>query len=195
MILGLTGFSGAGKSTVAALLIEQGFYHIDCDRLVHSHVYRDPAVLDALADSFGPQILCGGKLNRKALRSQTMGNPAALQKLNDTVMPFILAHIHAELRAHAGEDIVLDAPLLFETGLDRECDRVLSVITTPELAMERIIRRDGLTRAEAEKRLSSQHPPSYYVEKSDYVIVNNEELPALKEKTLELLKKIHDAAL
>ena len=89
----------------------------------------------------------------------------------------------------------MDAPLLFESGLNRQCHRVLSVIAPADEALERIILRDGLSRAEAEKRLASQHPASYYIEKSDYILNNNKGLPALRQETLELLDKLYDEAL
>ena len=80
MILGLTGFSGAGKSTVAEILKENGFYHLDCDALVHHEVYRDPAVLAAVEAAFGG-VVKNGVLDRPALRTKTMGNREALKKL------------------------------------------------------------------------------------------------------------------
>lgn len=195
MILGLTGFSGAGKSTVAAIFKENGFYHIDCDRLVHEEVYQDPQVLAALAGAFGDDILQERQLNRAALRARTMGNAAALKKLNQTVMPFILAAIQAKMDAHANENIILDAPLLLESGLNQKCDRVLSVIANRKEAAERIMERDHLRPEEAEKRLSSQHPATFYTEKSDYVLCNSEDLDALRQHTLELIQKIHEEAL
>lgn len=190
MILGLTGFSGAGKSTVAELLKEHGFYHIDCDRLVHNEVYRDPIVLNALIAAFGSAVVKDGALDRLALRKCTMGNPAALQKLNQTVMPFIKDHINKTLRAHSGENIILDAPLLFESGLDRQCDKVLSVVAEPKVALDRIVQRDGLTPEEAKKRLASQHAAEYYTAKSDYILRNDNGITALKKQTLELLQQI-----
>ncbi len=195
MILGLTGFSGAGKSTVAAIFKQHGFYHLDCDQLVHEEVYHDPEVLSALANAFGEDLLCEGTLDRPALRRRTMGNPAALKKLNDTVMPFILLHIERKLHSHKAEPIILDAPLLFESGLDQKCDKVLSVIADPEEALQRIMERDGLSRTDAEKRLSSQHPAAYYIEKSDYVLENNRGLAALTEQTTALLQELYDPAL
>lgn len=191
MILGLTGFSGAGKSTVAAIFKEQGFYHLDCDHIVHNEVYEDPAVLRALAQAFGTGILCNGALDRPTLRGYTMGNPEALKKLNQTVMPFILAAIQQKLDSHRDEDIVLDAPLLFESGLHLKCDKVLSVIADPKDAAERIIERDHLQPEEAKRRLSSQHPAAYYTEKSDYVIMNHGELSLLRERTLDLIRTLH----
>lgn len=194
MILGLTGFSGAGKSTVAALLKEQGFYHLDCDWVVHNEVYQDPAVLDALEAVF-PGVLKDGALDRPALRNCTMGNPDALKKLNDTVMPFILARIQSKLKKHRDSDIILDAPLLFESGLDRQCDKVLSVVSNRDTALQRITLRDGLSPADAEKRLSSQKPASFYTERSHYIIHNDQGLRELESKTLEILKELYGQTL
>lgn len=191
MILGLTGFSGAGKSTVAAILKENGFYHLDCDVMVHDEVYTDPAVLRAISAVFGDSIIQDGHLDRIALRHCVMGNPNALTTLNDTVRPFILAYIDRHLSAHADEDIILDAPLLFESGLEQKCDKVLSVITDTELAMKRIIKRDALTADDAKKRLCSQHPAEFYTERSDYVINNDQDLNALKAQTEKILAAIH----
>ncbi len=195
MILGLTGFSGAGKSTVASIFKEQGFYHLDCDLLVHKTVYRDPQVLKALAAAFGSDVVQNGALNRPALRACTMGDPAALKKLNETVMPFILAHIQQQLDAHRGTPIILDAPLLFESGLNQKCHKTLCVVSSPHIALKRIMERDGLTQREAEKRLSSQHPTEFYTQKCDYIIWNNDDIPALNEQALKLVKEIYDQTL
>ena len=192
MILGLTGFSGAGKSTVAAIFKEQGYYHLDCDHLVHHEVYGDAEVLQALADAFGEDILRDGALDRPALRGVTMGNPAALEKLNQIMMPFILAAIQRTLDAHRGENIILDAPLLFESGLDKKCDKVLSVVADPKDAAERIIERDHLRPEEAQRRLSSQHPASFYTAQSDHTIMNRGDLSALRQHTLELIRTIDE---
>ncbi|MBR2013770.1 MAG: dephospho-CoA kinase [Clostridia bacterium] len=190
MILGLTGFSGAGKSTVAQIFKEHGFYHLDCDNIVHERVYRDPTVLNVLAEEFGKEIIADGALNRPILRKYTMGKPEALDRLNRLVMPFILSAIHADLAAHKDQHIVLDAPLLFESGLDQKCDCVLSVVADPKAAAERIILRDHLQPTDAEKRLSSQHSAEYYIEKSDYILQNNGDLNTLHQETIHLIKII-----
>ncbi len=190
MILGLTGFSGAGKSTVAAILKENGFYHLDCDVMVHNEVYTDPAVLEALSAVFGNGILSNGGLDRIALRHCVMGNPEAPDTLNRTVRPFILDYINRHLRAHAQENIILDAPLLFESGLEQQCDKVLSVVTDADIALKRIIERDALSEEEAAKRLRSQHPAAFYTERSDFVIRNDHDLNDLKQQTLSILKEL-----
>ncbi len=195
MILGLTGFSGSGKSTVAEIFKEQGFYHLDCDFLVHEVVYKDPVVLRAIADQFGEDLIQDSALNRPLLRQKTVGNPETLSLLNRTVMPFILAAIETVLKENSASPIILDAPLLFESKLDQRCDRILSVIADKDAAKERIIERDHLRPEDAQKRLSSQHPAEYYIEKSHYIIYNNSDLAALRAQTLELIHQIHEETL
>ena len=90
LIIGLTGFSGAGKSTVASIFAEYGFTVLNCDKLVHEQVYRDPQVLKAVAAAFGRDCLQGNALNRAVLRARTLGNPEETARLNQTVMPYIL---------------------------------------------------------------------------------------------------------
>ena len=190
MVLGLTGFSGAGKSTVAQIFEQHGFYHLDCDYIVHERVYRDPKVLTLLAEEFGEEIIADGALNRPILRKYTMGNPDALTRLNCLVMPHILAAIDSDLQEQAGKNIILDAPLLFESGLDKKCDRVLSVIADKKVAEERIILRDHLRPTDAQKRLSSQHSAEFYTSKSDYVLKNNGDMDALHRQTVRLINII-----
>ena len=191
MVLGLTGFSGTGKSTVAALLKENGFYHLDCDRLVHEEVYRSEAVLSALAAAFGEEILKNGELDRSTLRARTFGNPAAVSRLNQVVMPYIMSAIDRHLNQATAPKIVLDAPLLFEYHLEEKCDRTLSVIADEKIAVNRIIRRDRISEEAAKKRLSNQHTAAYYIEKSDFVIFNNNDLDALKAQVEDFLDKFY----
>lgn len=190
MILGLTGFSGAGKSTVAQIFKQYGFYHLDCDHIVHEQVYRDPIVLTALSEEFGKEIISDGELNRSVLRKYTMGKPEALKRLNDLVMPYILSAIYADLKKHSDSHIILDAPLLFESGLDQQCDCVLSIVADPQAATERIILRDHLQPKEASKRLSSQHSAEFYTGKSDYVLQNDGDLKTLQQYTESLIQSI-----
>lgn len=192
MILGLTGFSGSGKSTVASLLKEHGFHHIDCDRLVHEEVYRSKAVLDALVAAFGQAVINNGSLDRQALRERTFGNPAAVSRLNQTVMPYILSAIEQQLAEHAEKNIILDAPLLFEYRLEEKCDCTLSVLANEEIAVNRIIQRDQISEEAAKKRLSNQHPAAFYIDKSDFVIMNNGNLKALEQQVAQFIKELYE---
>ncbi len=192
MILGLTGFSGSGKSTVASLLKEHGFHHIDCDRLVHEEVYHSKTVLDALAAAFGDAVIHDGVLDRKALRERTFGNPAAVSCLNQVVMPHILSTIEKHLNNHSDKNVVLDAPLLFEYHLEEKCDRTLSVLADEKIAINRIIQRDQINEEAAKKRLSNQHPAAFYIDKSDFVIMNNGNLKALEQQVAQFIKELYE---
>ena len=190
MVLGLTGFSGAGKSTVAALLTEYGYYHLDCDRIVHQEVYRDPIVLAAISAVFGADTVTAEGIDRTTLRKRTMGDPKALDLLNQTVMPFIRSAIEEHLDAHKDEKTILDAPLLFEYGLDRRCTYTLSVLSDRKTALARIMQRDGIKREEAQKRLDSQPPASFYEERSDFVLYNDLPTHELKARVEQIVNQI-----
>jgi dephospho-CoA kinase len=192
MIIGLTGFSGAGKSTTAEIFKNHGFYHLDCDALVHHRVYGEPAVLRALASRFGKDIIQDGCLNRPVLRSKTMGNSEALADLNKIMMPFIMSAIEKVIESHRDQPLVLDAPLLFESGLNKRCDFIVSVVAEPTFAAQRIIERDGLQPEEAQKRLASQHPADFYAERSDYTIINNGDLTALERQVEKIIREFYE---
>ena len=190
MILGLTGFSGAGKTTVAKILEQLGFYHLDCDQLVHDTVYKDPLLIASVSAAFGNEVLENGQINRKALREKTFGDPAAVARLNQVMMPHILSALEADLLAHQGKKILLDAPLLFEYGLEQKCDRTLAVVADKTTALERIMERDGIDRAAAEKRLASQNCGAYYKERCDFLIENNGDVSSLQQQVSKILTKL-----
>ncbi len=190
MIIGLTGISGAGKSTVAALLSEYGFIHLDCDRIVHQEVYKEQNVLAAIADAFGADAVCHDGINRSVLRSRTMGDPTALARLNQTVMPYVYKAIQKHLDLHKKEDVVLDAPLLFEYDLHLKCAHTISVLCDRAVAKERMILRDGITKQDAEKRLNSQQSDSFYKTRSDFVIFNDQNPASLKESVERIIDQI-----
>ncbi len=195
MILGLTGFSGAGKSTVASLFVQHGFHHIDCDQIVHQEVYHDQTVLAAIAQEFGNDVLIDNALNRSVLRDRVMANSAALEQLNQIVMPAILEAIDSHLIQHQNKNIILDAPLLFEYRLEQYCDYTISVVAKEHVALNRIMERDGLSKADAQNRLARQHPASYYSKKSDFVIQNDSDSVNLEHQVQQIINQLYDQTL
>lgn len=176
VIVGLTGQTGAGKSTVTAAFAEKGFVVIDCDKLTRELQSR-PEVLSMLSAAYGPQILKeDGTLDRRMLAAIAFSDPKQTEKLGKLMFPPIRAEL--DLRINAAEAsgkryILLDAPTLFESGLDKICTRRISVIAAEGIRRERIIRRDGLTEEEATRRMSAQHPDAFYTIRSDFVLKNN----------------------
>lgn len=184
-VIGLTGHSGSGKTTFALMLASKGFYHIDCDKLVHEKIYTDEKVLTKFKNIFGIEYITDdGKLDRKRLSKLVFSDVNAYQKLMVTVKPFIEDAITQLIINNKDEIILLDAPTLFEFGLETLCDKTIAVVSTK--ATERICKRDNITVEDAKLRLEHQKDISYYKEKCDYLIINDYDLSALKVKANEI---------
>lgn len=192
MLIGLTGMSGAGKSTVAALFEKKGFRIIDCDALVHS-LYEDVRYARLVENAFGKEYIRDGGVDRKKLGSLVFSDPAALKKLNETVSPFIMCAVTERIERAKTEDrsTVLDAPLLFEYGLEKYCDAVIGVTVDTETAVKRLSLRDRRSEGELRARLRSQHDISFFRERCDYVLENDKDGEALSLALDGILEKIY----
>ena len=179
LTIGLTGPSGAGKGTIAKLFAPHGILSIDTDQVYHDLLMPPSPCLDALVRRFGAFILnADGHLNRKALAAHVFApeNEAALKDLNRITHAFVLdvtRGICRELASNGCVGVFVDAPLLFESGFDAECDTTLAVLADPDLRLTRIMARDGLSLAEAKARLSAQKPDDFYTSQATHVIYNN----------------------
>ncbi len=191
MIIGLTGQSGAGKSTVAAFFAGEGFRIIDCDALVHA-LYEEEKYIKKIAEAFGEEYIAeNGTVDRKKLGALVFSDKRALTRLNETVHPLILDAVIGEMnRARFdGVDAILDAPLLFEYELEKMCDLTLGVVCDIETAEKRLSVRDGRSPEEIRGRLASQHDTSYFYEHCDYILENNGDTEALQTKLADLMSK------
>ncbi len=172
-VIGLTGGIACGKSNIASALSSLGAKVIDADRISRSLTAPGGKALPGIRETFGDAFFDGDVLDRKALGKLVFSDPEALERLNRLTHPLILAEIRRELAdaEAAGEPVcVLDAPLLFEAGLEALCDTVWCVWLPKELQLKRLMERDGLSRKEAEKRVASQMPPREKKKRSDLVI-------------------------
>ena len=190
-VIGLTGQTGAGKSTVSALLRGRGIPVIDADEVSREVVAGGGSCLADLALAFSISILhADGTLNRRRLASMVFGDAKKLAKLNSIIFPYIREKIGEKIEAldRQGERMVLlDAPTLFESGADAICDKIV-VVTAPErLRLDRIMIRDRLTDEEARKRMSAQQDDAFYTSRADYVIKNAGEESELRMRTLDVL--------
>lgn len=192
MLIGLTGMSGAGKSTVAAWFEKRGFRLIDCDALVHA-LYEDRQYAILVEKAFGKEYIQNGSVDRKRLGALVFSDKNALKKLNETVSPFIMNAVTSCIQAAKQEDIatVLDAPLLFEYGLEKFCDITIGVTTDVETAVKRLSERDRRSEAEIRSRLASQHNIAFFREHCDYILENNGDLPTLARNFEDMMEKIY----
>ncbi len=190
-IIGLTGQSGAGKGTVASILEKHGIPHIDCDAVYHLMLTEDGECTNALTKHFGEKILSkDGTVDRKKLADAVFhgeGHEKKLAQLNKITHSLVLKKCRDMLQEYKNQGklaVAVDAPALFESGFDRECDIILSVTAPLEIRLERIMKRDGISRQKVLERFSAQKSEAFFIENSDYVIKNASEKKEL-EKSIQ----------
>lgn len=186
-IIGLTGQTGAGKSTVLEMLEKKGAAVIDADKVAHDVADNELWCLVEIVTAFSCLVLTEkGKLDRKKLGKIVFADPKKLQTLNKIMFPYIKAAIERKVEDYteAGYgQIVVDGATLIESKCAKMCDVLISVTAEKERRLERIIRRDGLSKLDAERRVSAQKPEEFYTEASDFVIKNDGNLEELQQKT------------
>lgn len=174
-ILGLVGGIASGKSTVAELFVELGYRHLDADRIAHG-VLEQPPVRKAIAATFGTDVLDGatGAVDRTALGARVFADDEARARLEALVHPVVRQEILAELERVRASDqpVVLDAPLLFETGLDRMCTATVFVEVNRETREARAAAR-GWDPGELGRRESTQLETTVKKGRSTYTIHNS----------------------
>ncbi len=175
MVIGITGPSGAGKSTITEYLsAEYGYFVIDADKIAREITAKGSPALDEISDEFGNLYITNdGQLDRKSLAKLVFSDKEKLDKLNKITHKYIIQKI--KFLAANNKNSIIDAPLLFETGLDLICDKIILVMCDFQKRVERIMKRDLLTIEEAEKRINSQNNYSEYASKCHLVVNNDEE--------------------
>ena len=194
-VIGLCGGSGSGKGTVAAMLSDMGALHIDADAVYHELTSGDSPCLREIANSFGSSVISAdGALDRRALAAMVFADGAdgKLALLNSISHRYVLEEIRAIISKNANDYFaaVVDAPLLFESRFNEECDLIVSVIAPRDVRIARITERDGLAVSEAERRIDSQLDDAFLVAHSDIVINNVGGIGELSEQVKNIFNKI-----
>ncbi len=195
MIVGLTGPTGSGKSTVCQMLREwQGVEIIDCDQLSRRVASKGNRCLVDLAVEFSPLIIDSqGELNRRRLAEIVFSDKEKLKTLNRIIFPYIVEEAELDImraRERGAKLIFLDAPTLFESGADKLCQKIVVVTADPDIRLRRIIARDHITAELAVRRMSSQHTDEFFADRADYLIHNNGDSVELRLAVLELLNDL-----
>ena len=174
-VIGITGPTGAGKTTALEILEEWGFEVVDCDALYYRLLRTDPALRRSLVDAFGPVFLPDGSLDRRALAGRVFGDPAELAKLNAIVFPAVYAAVEQKIQKCSRKGVAIDAINLVESGLGRLCGVTVAVTAAPAIRLRRIMARDHLTQEQAWARIRAQKPDGYYEGLCTYLLENKEE--------------------
>lgn len=193
-VIGVTGPSGAGKSELCRLVRKMHIPFIDADEVYHSLLVCGSECTIALTEEFGEGILDeNGVPDRNKLGAIVFSSKEKLEKLNEIVLHFVIDNIKTTIAAleRAGvKNVVVDAPTLIESGFDRECDTVISVLAPKEERLRRILLRDGITQENAKKRIDAQKKDEFYIENSDVIIENSSTAEDFLARAEEVLKTI-----
>lgn len=195
-VIGLTGQTGAGKSTVRKLLKAKDAAVIDADSVAHEVADNNLSCLTDIVEHFSCMVLDEkGKLNRRALGRIVFSDRKKLALLNKIMFPYIVSAIKGQVTAYeqaGAQIIVIDGATLIESGCAKMCSVLVSVTADEETRLTRIIHRDGISKRDAVRRVSAQNPEEFYIKASDYVIKNNGtpgDLERAAEKVLDEIER------
>ena len=191
-IIGITGGTGCGKTTALNELERRGALLIDCDAVYHRMLETDRPMLDEIEKYF-PGAVIDGKLDRKALGAVVFTDEEALRDLNIITHRHINLEIRRILREHAmngGTLAAIDAIELFSSGLAKRCTATIGVIADREVRIDRIMRRDGISREYAMMRVNAQRPNEYFVQKCSHVLENNGSQEEFIEKCRKTFEEV-----
>ena len=181
-VIGITGPTGAGKTTVLRVLASLGAVILDCDAVYHDLTLTCVPMREELAARFGADIFdAGGELRRKALGAIVFDDPAALADLNAITHRYVAQTVRDALAQAAREGRIaaaVDAIALLEGGLGELCDATVAVVASPETRVRRIMAREGISEEYARLRVAAQKGQEYFEEQCDYVLRNDGDDPA-----------------
>ena len=190
MIIGMTGSSGTEKSTVCEIL--EAYYKvtiINADKVARKLSKRGTNYVIDIISKFGKSIVDeNGELKRRKLAEIIYNDSKKREELNKCTFKYIKKEIERQIKKAQTDTIIIDAPLLFESELNKICDKVIGVISNRELQIERIVARDDIDYEDAEKRLNAQQTNEFYMNKCDAIIESNNNLKSIKENVEKIAK-------
>ena len=188
MILGITGGTGCGKTTLLRCIAEQGGRILDCDAIYHELLRTDKMLLDAIEARF-PGTVENGVLQRKKLGELVFSDENALSDLNAITHGAVKAEVLRRL-AEKPKLAAIDAIGLFEGGLAELCDVTVAVTAPEESRIQRLLTRDGISREYAKRRIAAQHDARWFRERCDYCLENNGTQAEFRAACLAFLQKL-----
>lgn len=194
-IIGLTGSIGMGKSTTAAMFREAGIPVYDADAEVHKAYDVGGAAVEPVGAAF-PGVVKDGKVDREELRKRVLGNPEALKVLNGIVHPIVgraRAAVFEEAEKAGADMVVLDVPLIFETGGEKNMHKVIVVSAPAEMQRKRVLAREGMTPERLDAILAQQTPDAEKRARADYVVDTGNGLDVARAQVTKIIEDLRRA--
>ena len=188
MIIGITGGTGCGKTTLLNVIAEHGGLILDCDAIYHELLTTDKSLLNTIEARF-PGTVEGGQLQRKKLGAIVFSDEKALLDLNKITHSAIKAEVLRRLE-DSPKLAAIDAIALFEGGLAELCDLTVAVTAPVEVRVQRLMLRDNIAESYARSRIAAQHDESWFRERCDWILENNDTEVQFHKKCLAFLGKI-----
>ena len=176
-VIGITGPIGSGKSYVGDIFEEYGFPRIDTDKVYHGLISKYTDTVKELESEFGKEIVRDdGSVDRKKLGDIVFSDKQKLLRLNEITHKYV--HIETtrlieHYRAKSARAVIVEVPLMFESGFDKMCDEIICVVADDDVRIERIVKRNGISEKNAKNRIKNQKDNNFYIEKSTIVVYNN----------------------
>ncbi|MGQ2282738.1 dephospho-CoA kinase [Apilactobacillus kunkeei] len=190
-VIGLTGGIATGKSTVSEYLSSVGYEIIDADKITHQVQSKGSKGLEAIVAFFGKDIIKeDGELNRQKLGSIVFNDRTKLIELTRIIDPFIRSEVIRKIDETKNDVVILDAPTLFENGYHFMCDDIISVVCDFDEQEKRLMKRDALSKENADARIKSQWPLKIKSELSTYVIDSNGSIMQTRNQVVKLFNNI-----
>lgn len=193
MIIGLTGSIASGKSTVAKMLEDLRFPIVDADKVARVVVEPGTETLAKIAEAFGPEVILeDGHMDRQKVGSIIFHDPIKRKQLNDIIHPAIRKEMLRQRDKYVSDGhphVIMDIPLLFESGLQSYVEKILVVSVNEENQLARLMQRNGLSEEEARARISSQLPISVKEQGADAVIYNNKSIEETEAQLHYILRE------
>ena len=183
-IIGITGGSGCGKTTLLGCIAEKGGLVLDCDAIYHQLLATDNALLEAIENRF-PGVVENGQLQRKKLGAIVFSDPKALADLNQITHTAVKAEVLRQMQGH--NLVAIDAIGLFEGGLAELCRTTVAITAPTENRVQRLMLRDGISESYARKRLEAQPSNAHFSAICDHTLENDGDICAFRAKCLAFL--------
>ncbi len=192
-VIGITGSLGTGKTTVADMFAKLGAKVIDADRIVHQEIRKTGVCFKPIVKAFGQVVLTKGSIDRKKLADIVFKNERKRRQLERIIHPVVKKRFRAKItqyRRQKEKGVVVDVPLLFESGFDKEVDIAIVVRTNRAKQFARAIQHFNISRAEVIRRIKAQMPLREKIRFADMIIDNNETLMQTRKQVKAIWQRI-----